>query len=251
MKNPWQLYDDLIDLVPAGVTVKDAAVGDWAYVETEIGCGMAMAYQGGPPVSIEDRDVCGKDLKDVAAMVKLWDLQAASLGTAALTAALNTVERVSAYPTADSGEGSSSFEVHESNFRKRKVATVGHFRRIEQFMEGNDFFVLERNPVGDDLPDAACEYVLADRDDVFITGSTLTNKTLPRLLELSAHARVVLVGPSVPFAPEVFSPWVAEIGGSIVTDPKVVKRAVSFGGGILDSRNGVKQFNSLIRTSTT
>ena len=34
----------------------------------------------------------------------------------------------------------------------------------------------------DDFLDSACEYILPEQDFVFITGMTLTNKTLPRLL---------------------------------------------------------------------
>lgn len=30
MNNPWQLYDDLIDLIPPGTKVRDARIGNWA-----------------------------------------------------------------------------------------------------------------------------------------------------------------------------------------------------------------------------
>ena len=59
----------------------------------------------------------------------------------------------------------------------------------------------ERRPLGGDLPDQAGEYLLGRQDCVCITGSAVANKTLPRLLELSRSAYVVLVGPSVPLAP--------------------------------------------------
>ena len=77
-----------------------------------------------------------------------------------------------------------------------RIATIGHFGDIEKYAEGRDLIVLERSPSGNDLPDPAAEYLLADRELVFITGSALTNKTLPRLLELCSGARVILVGPS-------------------------------------------------------
>jgi uncharacterized protein (DUF4213/DUF364 family) len=37
---------------------------------------------------------------------------------------------------------------------------------------------------------------------VFLTASAIANKTLPRLLELSRRAQVVLMGPSVPWLAE-------------------------------------------------
>lgn len=247
MSNPWQLYDDLIDLVPPGIKVRDAFMGVWAYVHTDVGTGVAMIYTLGPATGTDERDVIGRDLRDVAALVKSWDLRLAALGTAALTAALNTQERIDRYPALEQAGQTSTFALHADRFAGRKVATVGHFADIDRYAEGNDFFVLERNPSGADLPDAACEYELADRDDVFITGSALTNKTLPRLLTLSSHARVVLVGPSAPFAPEVLAGPVAEIGGSIVVDSQHVRRALAFGGGMGAARPGLLQFNRVIK----
>jgi hypothetical protein len=60
--------------------------------------------------------------------------------------------------------------------------------------------------------------MLPDMDYVFITGLTLVNKTLPRLLELSQKARVILVGPSVPLAPQLFDFGVWELAGTLFTN---------------------------------
>ena len=35
MNNPWQLYDDLIDLIPPGVKVREAHIGNWACVTSD------------------------------------------------------------------------------------------------------------------------------------------------------------------------------------------------------------------------
>lgn len=245
MANPWQLYDDLIDLVPPGIRVRDAVLGVWACVRTDAGTGVAMAYEGGPRSSTTDRDIVGRDLRDVAALVKSWDLAQAALGTAALSAALNTPDRLAAYPEPPTEGESSGLDRHAQRFADRRVAVIGHFHAIERYLDGTDVLVLERNPVGQDLPDPACEYELGDREYVFITGSAVTNKTLPRLLTLSGHARVILVGPSTPFAPEVFGPAVAEIDGSTVSDPELVRRAFLFGGGLSEARPGLTPFTRL------
>ncbi|NLE96595.1 MAG: DUF364 domain-containing protein [Propionibacterium sp.] len=243
MTNPWQLYDDILDLIPAGIRVTDALIGRWAFVRTDVGTGAAMVYTTGPRASLAERDVVGRDLRDVAALVKSWDLEQAALGTAAINAALATEERVAPYETSMEGE-TSTFALNADKFATQKTATVGHFGAIERYMEGNDFVVLERHPIGDDLPDTAAEYLLSDRDEVYITGSTLTNKSLPRLLELCAHTRVVLVGPSAPFAPEALPACVSVIAGSIVADPDHVHRALSMGGGMGEARPGLRQFNA-------
>jgi uncharacterized protein (DUF4213/DUF364 family) len=54
---------------------------------------------------------------------------------------------------------------------------------------------------------------------VFITGMTLTNKTLPRLLQLTrSDARVVMVGPSVSLSPVLYRYGVTDLDGFCVTD---------------------------------
>ncbi len=100
----------------------------------------------------------------------------------------------------------------------KKVAVIGHFPGLEKARDCCDLTILEREPEAGDLPDFAAEYVLPQQDCVFITGSTLTNKTLPRLLELSAGATVALVGPSVPLVPWWFDSGVDLLAGTVVTN---------------------------------
>ena len=63
---------------------------------------------------------------------------------------------------------------------------------------------------------------MPEQDFVFITGTTLTNKTLPRLLALSSAAKVSLVGPSVPLVPWWFDLGIEMLAGSVVVDKPAV-----------------------------
>ena len=105
--------------------------------------------------------------------------------------------------------------------------------------------VLEREPRETDLPDSACEYVLPDRDDVFLTGVTLTNKTMPRLLELASGARVVLVGPTAPFAPEVYGDRVAGISGGWVSDDDTCWQMAGAGARMRDMKEVLIRYNAV------
>jgi uncharacterized protein (DUF4213/DUF364 family) len=70
-----------------------------------------------------------------------------------------------------------------ANKKGKKVAVVGHFSLVEKQLGCKcSLSILEREPEGTDFLDSACEYILPEQDFVFITGMTLTNKTLPRLL---------------------------------------------------------------------
>jgi uncharacterized protein (DUF4213/DUF364 family) len=88
---------------------------------------------------------------------------------------------------------------------------------------------LERRPELGDTPDPACEYLLPRQDCVCITGTAVTNKTLPRLLQLSRSAYTVLVGPSVPLSRVWFDHGVDLVAGAVVTDPDGVRRCVMEG----------------------
>ena len=82
---------------------------------------------------------------------------------------------------------------------RQKVAVVGHFPMLSKYSDICQLLSERgRNP-------ATIRFGLrgsfAAAGHCFITGVTMTNKTLPRLLQLSKDAYVVMVGPSVPLAP--------------------------------------------------
>jgi uncharacterized protein (DUF4213/DUF364 family) len=94
------------------------------------------------------------------------------------------------------------FHYFAPQLRTKKVAIIGHYPGLDEIQGLKCQLCLERNPQAGDLPDSAAEYVLPDMDWVFITASSIANKTLPRLLQLSADAKVVLMGPSLPWLAE-------------------------------------------------
>jgi len=66
---------------------------------------------------------------------------------------------------------------------------------------------------------------------VFITGSTLINKTLPRLLQLSRNAFVTLLGPSTPMAPCLFKYGIDMLAGTVVYEREKVWSLIRESGG--------------------
>ena len=234
-KNPWQLYDDLIDLLPADLTVTEAVLSRVVLVENSAGgIGTASNDRGGRRERAANRRIIGQPLRDVAALIKSWDFELASLGVAALNSWLNTPDRLAAFATSPRMNLEQSdrdiFESRAHEFIGQKVALIGHFTPgVKALADRVELTVLERDPRGFDLPDSACEYVLPATDAVFITGMTVANKTLPHLLELSANATVFLVGPSVPCAPEVFTGAVQHIASSYVTDAPLARSLATVG----------------------
>ena len=228
----WNLYDRLIESVPEGIGVLDCCLGlHWSYVQAECGMGISHTLRDGAKTStgVDPREI---DLKTLCAQAKSWNFTEATLGVAALNAWYAQPERVEALggswsEGSDAGKGSDPFWSMQERCVGKKVAIVGHFPMVEAMAEVADVIVLERNCSSRiDTPDSACEYILPEQDFVFMTGTTLTNKTMPRLLELSQGATVVVTGPSAVPAAVMADAGVDIIAGSMVADPELAAWAI-------------------------
>jgi uncharacterized protein (DUF4213/DUF364 family) len=175
--------------------------------------------------------ISGMPVRELAHYVKSWNPYEASLGLAAINSVLNSPEQVEKmYGRPLSTQGQVSAFIHYAELvRGKKVAVVGRFPDLDTLTDICQLTVLERNPGPDDLPDPACEYILPEQDFVFITATTITNKTMPRLLQLSRNASVFLVGPSTPFAPLLFNHGINTLAGTVVLDPESVWSAAQEG----------------------
>lgn len=228
----WHVYDRLIENIAPKAAAGDCLVGlTWTLVDAD-GLGVAMTYRGGMLENGLPQSISGRSLRELGMYVKSWNLGEASLGMAAVNAFYNTRSRVEAWtgrPLEElRAEGAFSALAHE--VAGKKVAVIGHFPGLEELATSCELSILERNPLEGDLPDFAAEYVLPEQDYIFITGTALTNKTMPRLLELCAQATVALVGPTVPLVPWWFDLGVDILAGAVVTDKAAVWRCTQEGG---------------------
>ena len=226
----WELYKRLVEGVPEGISVKDVAVGNhWTLVEAESGFGTAMNVSGGRGSYRLGSKARHMELRDLAAQCASWNFLEASVGVAALNAWYSTPENAAAIGMKIEEKGSNDgFELYRRLFEGKRVTVVGHFPLIERLADECELTVLERNPRGDDVPDPGCEYIIPHQDYTFITGITLTNKTLPRLLQLckKSEGSCILVGPSVVPAPVPYEYGVDCMAGSVVADPERARAAI-------------------------
>jgi len=228
----WDIYDALIDAVPAGLRATDCVCGlNWFAVRCK-GVGLAMAPGDGAVSLPQAGHYAGMELRALAGLVKSWNFAEAALGLAAINSALNGAETVEHAHNRRLAEipRANCFHFLREQFRGRKVTVVGHFRDLEPLKDICTLNILERRPQPGDLPDPACEWVLKNQDFVVITAVTLINKTLPRLLALSAGARIVLTGPSTPLTPLLYEHGIDMLAGLVVQDEPAVLRAIMEGG---------------------
>ena len=234
----WEMYDRLIDGIPEDILVDDYCIGsNWTLVEANDNYGIALTVNQRAGVSHDDFKIIGEPLKKVAELVKSWYFLEASIGLAAINAWYNTPKRIGEMGllelNSDGSDKGDAFKVFGEAVTGKNVAVIGHFPYIEKRLKPIcNLSILERMPQNGDYPDSACEFILPEQDYVFITGMTLTNKTLPRLLELCSNAKVCLVGPSAPLSDVLADYGVYCISGFCATDKKNAAEAI---------RRGVKQ----------
>lgn len=232
MPNKWQIYDELISLVPEDSIIRDCVAGLSWFLVSSSGTGIAMRPREDDGMIRYAGDLAGRRTREIAEWIKSWNPYEAALGLAAINSVLNepaTVEDTCDISIAEC-PNEDVFHYLREDLRGKKVAVVGHFYGLENLAPICNLSILERKPVAGDLPDPACEYILADQEVVIITATTLINKTLPRLLELSRHARVVIAGPSTPLTPLLSSHGIDLLGGLVVLEEQRVHEVIQQGG---------------------
>lgn len=225
MTDFFELYDVLIQGVSSDALITDTLMGEcWTAVETRNHFGMAMTTPVDTAPRMLSADHTGLSLKELAQAAKSWNLTEAGFGMAAVNAYYNTPARL------DSLGAYEPFERYCTNgvdLQGKHIGVVGHLNMPPSVYEqAASLRILERNPRPGDYPDSACDWLLPQCDVVIITASTLVNKTLPRLLELSKNAYTILAGPSCPLCPQLLELGIDRIAGLVVTDTEGMKEKI-------------------------
>ena len=222
MRDFFELYDALIDGISSDAVVADTLMGQsWTAVETGEHFGMAMTT----PVDTAPRmlagDYTGRSLKELAQTAKSWNLTEAGFGMAAINAYYNTPQRLDAL---NAYEPFDKYCTDGVDLLGKHIGVVGHLNMPQSVYEqAASVRILERSPRPGDYPDSACDWLIPQCDVVIMTASTLVNKTLPHLLELSRNAYTILAGPSCPMCPQLLNFGIDRIAGLVITNVEGMK----------------------------
>lgn len=251
MSSAADLYQLLCQRASAPARVQSLLLGlNWtlAQLQPDHGPGVSTGLCFSPvdvsrvldwPGTLTERPVA-----ELARWINSWDPCQAAVGAAVVNALINahsTALQQSLFLDNDFPSHLQVFGHFAPQLAGARVAVIGHYPGLENgFGAGVELTCLERRPRAGDLPDSAAEFVLPRVDWVFITASSIANKTLPRLLELSRGARVVLMGPSLPWLTEWADFGVNYLAGVAVADPDFLFRVAAEGGGTRIFGRGVQ-----------
>lgn len=237
--DPKEIYDALLDYAGQRVPVSQVILGQvWTLCEAERAQGLAMSPAETSRTLPWPGTLAGRPLKELAAWVKDWDPHRATVGMAACNMALGLRPCLPEGDVLEPAEGSDNnllvFDYFLPLLAGKRVAVVGRYPGLDAWSarHGLDLAVLERRPGPGDLPDPAAEWVLPEAEWVFLTASSIPNKTFPRLMALARNATVVLMGPTTPWLAEFHHFGVDYLAGVQVVERPLLRQVVAEGGGV-------------------
>lgn len=228
------LYEDLIQQVYQKASreiAKDVRVGNtWTAVKTSKS-GLSLTYSS-PFEDIEEAGtLTDRPASELLEFLRTFNFLKVGVGLATLNSLLDTPSEHEIFNILD--------YLKEAGAGKR-IVFVGHFCGLEEIRSSaSELLILERNPQMGDFPDTASEYIIPQADIVAITGSSITNKSIERLLQLSKGLTIVF-GPSTPLTSILFDYGAHIIGGSIIENEDFVLKAVSEGAHLSNFKKHLK-----------
>lgn len=241
--HPQEIYPLLLEASQSTTRVQEVVIGlTWTLCQAD-SVGLAMSPAQPTRTLPWPGTLVGQTVADLAPWIKSWNPYEATVGMAAINATLNAASPLVKAAQPLSPEGSANLAVFEHFMpllQDQRVVVIGRYPKLAQYEEVADIRVIERQPSGNDFPDPACEYLLPDADWVFLTATSIVNKTFPRLVELSQTAKLVLMGPTLPWLPALADMGIDYLAGVQVTHPMALRQTVAEGGGVRIFETGVQ-----------
>jgi uncharacterized protein (DUF4213/DUF364 family) len=216
-----KLTDALLESVSGSHSpIRRCMVGlHWICVESRF-AGMAHTLRCREGAELEDAgNIEGRDVFEIAGRLRSWETLDAGLGLAALCSLIEPA-----------GERVNVVDYILSVAPGKTVTCVGRFPFYSDILKtAARSYLLEMNPGKDELPSFAAEEVIPQSDLVVLTGTSLINKTLERLLELSRKGISVVLGPSTPMSDVLFDFGADVLAGVRIVDPARLFASVTQG----------------------
>lgn len=238
MNNARHVYELLLDHATSNHLVESVNIGLVWTVCKAGHCGLAMSPQSPTRVLPWSGTLVGKSLRELCAWINEWEAYQATIGMAAINASINSQALTTGIPLTVGNLA--VFEHFLPQLIGKKVVVIGRYPHIERYADQIDLQIIERQPSANDYPDSACEFLLPKANWVFLTATSLINKTFPRLAELAQHATTVLMGPTTPWLPQLAEFGIDYLAGVEIIDTEKLQQTIAEGGGVRIFETGVR-----------
>ncbi len=223
-----QLIKEILETIDSDQPVVEAVVGTFiTMIRSEKQAGLSSTFrQPCPDATHAGIESAGKlttfSLKELALWALSENLIEASVGMAALNALVPVPEKFDIDRKAQ--------ELILEKAAGKNLAIVGNFPFIKKIRSRmNRFELINELPHLGKRGVAHAETVFPEMDVIAITGSAFINHTIYDLLELAAHAYVIVLGATTPFSTVLFDHGVDAICGTIVAEPEKIAPYVTQG----------------------
>jgi uncharacterized protein (DUF4213/DUF364 family) len=198
----------------------------WIAVESR-SVGMAHVFRPPGKYEIEGSGrLIGMSALALARRALSWNPLEAGLGLAALNSLITAA-----------GQPGNVFDRLPEMAKGHRVTVIGRFPFNDAVRQAAaESWFLEMEPRRDELPPPAAEVVIPRSDILVVTATALINHTLPRLLQLAAGARAIVLGPSTPMSATLSRHGADVLAGIRVADREALFQSVA---------QGVKSFRKL------
>lgn len=223
-----KIYEKAIDRAK-NLTITDVRIG-LGYTIVELDkklCGLSYTFtkelSNQTCTALEDAgNLTGQRADYLIKKIFSYDLLDATLAIACSNAVLNNPEISGNYDILDSIDENSS------------VVMIGYFAPLVPMIEKKTkkFTICERDSRRSSYPDYAEYFELKKCDIAIVSATTLINKTIDNILDITEAKTVAILGPSCIMDREIFEDTRAtHLCGSFVTDREKAKEIISQGGG--------------------
>ena len=217
-----QLKNDLIASVNEDLPVKDALIGlNLSLVESKnAGISSTVFDQKTPFIKVEHAGRFG----ELSTLQLINKLQSQNPLEASLAmAAFNSMIDVS-----DEMQAQNAYQIIEEKSRGKNIGVVGHFPFVERLKKiSKHCWVFEKRPRPGDFQSEDLFAALPACHVVVITGQTIINGSIGKILSASEHTFKIMLGPSTPLSPVLLDYGIDVVGGTFVQDKETVKKFIA------------------------
>ena len=243
MLKPRQIYELLLDYGNSQILIKEILIGlTWTFCKSE-GIGVCMSPTIPTRTLSWSGTLVNKKIAELTPWLNSWNPYESTIAMAAINSVINSqsplLKQTSPLPT-KGNKNLAVFDYFLPMIRGEKVSVIGRYPGLSKYEKEFDLKVIERKPTADDFPDQACEFLLPESDWVFLTATSIANKTFPRLVELSQNAKIVLMGPTTPWLKEMADFGIDYLAGVAITNPQTLRQTIAEGGGTRIFETGVE-----------